>query len=111
MAAIEDDPSLGEPIVPGLPYVARRGRCSRCATRWRARSSDVLSRRTRARLFGRDDSADAAEAVAALMSAELGWSAEDAAASVEEYRSAIAHERQAAGLPETHLAPLLAVDA
>ena len=110
MAAIEQDPSLGEPIVPGLPYV--RAEVVFAARHEMAGSvSDVLSRRTRAQLLGRDDSADAAELVAELMAQELGWSQEDRAASVEEYRAAITHEREAAGLPETHLAPLLAVDA
>jgi glycerol-3-phosphate dehydrogenase len=110
MAAIEQDPSLAEPIVPGLPYVRAE---VVFATRHEMAGSvsDVLSRRTRAQLLGRDDSADAAGAVAELMAQELGWSEEDRAASVEEYRAAIAHEREAAGLPETHLAPLLAVDA
>ena len=59
------------------------------------------------RLLGRDDSGDAAEAVAELIAGELGWSADDAAASVDAYRSSLVHERDSAGLPETHLAELL----
>ena len=38
---------------------------------------DVLARRTRARLQARDASAAAAADVAALLAAELGWSAEE----------------------------------
>ena len=110
MACFRGDPSLGEAIVPGLPYV--RAEVTFAVRHEMAGSvSDVLSRRTRAQLFGRDDSADAAQQVAALMAPELGWSPAEQDASVEEYRSAITHERQASELPETHLAPLLAVDA
>lgn len=110
MAAIEDDPSLGEPIIEGLPYV--RAEVTFAVRHEMAGSvADVLSRRTRAQLLARDDSGDAAEAVAELMAPELGWSSEDAAASVQEYRDELAHERQVGGLPETHVAPLLAADA
>jgi glycerol-3-phosphate dehydrogenase len=110
MAAIEDDPALGEPVVAGLPYVRAE---VEFAVRHEMAGSvdDVLSRRTRARLFGRDDSADAAALVAELIGPELGWTAQDATASVEVYRAALLHERESAQLPETHLAPLLAVDA
>jgi glycerol-3-phosphate dehydrogenase len=110
MAAIEEDPALGEPIVPGLPYV--RAEVVFAVRHEMANSvSDVLSRRTRAQLFARDDSADAAGAVAELMAAELDWTPEQAAESVDEYRAAVAHERDAAGLPETHLTELIGADA
>ena len=106
MAAVAEDPSLGEPLVTGLPYVRAE---ALFAVRHEMATSvdDVLSRRTRARLLGRDDSGDAAEAVAELIAGELGWSADDAAASVDAYRSSLVHERDSAGLPETHLAELL----
>jgi glycerol-3-phosphate dehydrogenase len=110
MAAISEDPTMAEPIVAGLPYVRAE---VLFAVRHEMAGSvgDVLSRRTRAQLYGRDDSGDAADAVAELMAPELGWTAEQAAASAEAYRADLAHERQAAGLPETHLAPLLGADA
>ena len=41
-------PTSREPLVPGLPYLARRGRLRGRATRWRARSTTCSSRRTRA---------------------------------------------------------------
>lgn len=105
MAAIEADPSLAEPVVRGLPYT--RAEVLFAARHEMAGSvADVLSRRTRAQLYARDDSAAAADAVAELLAAELGWDAERAAASAEEYRREIAHERDSAGLPETHLADL-----
>jgi glycerol-3-phosphate dehydrogenase len=66
---------------------------------------DVLSRRTRARLLARDDSAGAADDVAALVGRELGWDDAERARQVKEYRAAVAVDRDAAGLPETALDP------
>ena len=106
MAAIHSDPSLGEPLVEGLPYV--KAEAVFAVRHEMARSvDDVLSRRTRSRLLGRDDSAVAAADVGRLVGSELGWTTADADRSVEEYQSTTAHERSAAGLPETHLDSLL----
>jgi glycerol-3-phosphate dehydrogenase len=106
MAAIQQDPDLATPVVDGLPYT--RAEVLFAARHEMAGSvSDVLSRRTRAQLYARDDSGDAAQAVGELLAEELGWSAEQLAASVQEYRDALVHEREVAGLPETHLATLL----
>ena len=106
MGLIQTDPSLGEPLVEGLPYV--RAEALFAARFEMARSvDDVLSRRTRARLFGRDDSAAAAEAVAELIAPELGWSADDAAASVAEYRALCEAERTAADLPAVQLSDVV----
>ena len=68
-----------------------------------AKADDVLSRRTRARLLARDDSAAAAEDAAALVGRELGWDDAERARQVKEYRAAVAAERDAADLPETAL--------
>ncbi|HRW40325.1 MAG TPA: glycerol-3-phosphate dehydrogenase C-terminal domain-containing protein, partial [Microthrixaceae bacterium] len=106
MASIEADPTLGEPLVVGLPYL--RAEAIFAVRHEMARSvDDVLSRRTRARLLGRDDSAAAADDVAALIAEELGWDEPTAAASAEAYRRSVAHERESADLPETHLEQLL----
>jgi len=106
MASIEADPTLGEPLVVGLPYL--RAEAIFAVRHEMARSvDDVLSRRTRARLLGRDDSAAAADDVAALIADELGWDEPTAAASAEAYRRSVAHERESADLPETHLEQLL----
>jgi glycerol-3-phosphate dehydrogenase len=64
---------------------------------------DVLSRRTRARLLARDDSAAVADDVAALMAPELGWSDAERERQVAQYRALVADERIAGGLPETAL--------
>jgi glycerol-3-phosphate dehydrogenase len=102
LALAATDPTLFEPLVPGLPYV-------RAEAVWAARHEmagsldDVLSRRTRVRLLARDDSAAAARAVAELLAPELGWSDTEVERQVAAYRSSVAHERDAAGLPETAL--------
>lgn len=86
--------SLGEPLVDGLPYL-----CAEAvyAVRHEMASTldDVLSRRTRARLFDREATVSAAERVAALIGPELGWSAAEQAAEVEAYRASCAHEAAA----------------
>jgi glycerol-3-phosphate dehydrogenase len=106
LAEISRDPSLGEPLVPGLPYV--RAEAVFAARHEMAGTvDDVLSRRTRARILARDDSADAADAAAELIAPELGWDATAAARSVEEFRAATEHERTAAELPPTHVDALL----
>jgi len=99
---VSEDPSLGEALVPGLPYV--RAEAVHATRHEMARSvDDVLSRRTRARLLARDASADAADGVAALLAPELGWDGAEVERQVQSYRAAIAHERASAELPETAL--------
>ncbi|HEX8804404.1 MAG TPA: glycerol-3-phosphate dehydrogenase/oxidase, partial [Acidimicrobiales bacterium] len=72
-AMVEAEPHLGEPLVPGLPYLRAE---ALYAVRYEMATTldDVLSRRTRARLRGRDATAAAAADVAALVGDELGWS-------------------------------------
>jgi glycerol-3-phosphate dehydrogenase len=99
---LRDDPSLGEALVPGLPYV--RAEAVHAVRHEMARTvDDVLSRRTRARLLARDASAAAAEAVAELLARELGWDAAEAGRQASAYRAAVLRERTSAQLPETAL--------
>ena len=69
---INENPALGAELVPGLPYLAAEAV-------WAATSEmavtldDILTRRTRARLFDRRATRDAARAVAALVAPVLGW--------------------------------------
>jgi len=101
-ALVDDDPALGEPLVPGLPYL--KAEAVHAVRREMARTlDDVLTRRTRARLLARDDSAAAADDAAALVGRELGWDDAERARQVKEYRAAVAAERDAAELPETAL--------
>jgi glycerol-3-phosphate dehydrogenase len=99
---VDEAPELGEPLVPGLPYL--KAEAVHATRREMARTlDDVLSRRTRARLLARDDSAAAADDVARLVGRELGWDDAERARQVKEYRAAVAAERDAADLPETAL--------
>ncbi len=97
-----DEPALKEPLVPGLPY--RRSEAIYAVRNEMATTlDDVLSRRTRARLLGRDATAAAAESVAQLIAPELGWDSARIATEVASYRAALELERTAAGLPEQAL--------
>jgi glycerol-3-phosphate dehydrogenase len=102
VALQHSNPQLARPLVEGLPY-------SRAEVVYAARAEmartvdDVLSRRTRTRLLGRDASAMAADDVATLMGDELGWSEDERASQVAAYRALIDKERKAGGLPETAL--------
>ena len=94
---IADDPSLGEPVEAGAPYL--RAEVVYAATHEMATSvDDVLGHRTRARLLARDASAEAAPAVAALLAGVLGWSPEREQAEVAAYVGEIEREREALGL-------------
>lgn len=102
LAMIEADPELDRPLVPGLPYL--RAEAVYAARYEMAHTlDDVLSRRTRALLLARDASAAAAADVARLIAPELGWSPQHADQEVSAYVAAVAHSREAAGLPETAL--------
>jgi len=106
-AMVASDPSLGAPLVAGLPYLRAE---AVYAVRYEMATTldDVLSRRTRARLLARDASAAAAPSVAALVAPDLGWTDDDVAREVASYRASVEHERDAAGLPTTPLDVLTA---
>jgi glycerol-3-phosphate dehydrogenase len=96
------DRDLARPLVPGLTYV--RAEAVHAARHEMARTlDDILSRRTRARLLGRDDAARVADDVAALVAPELGWTDGDREREVAAFRDAVALERTSAALPETAL--------
>jgi glycerol-3-phosphate dehydrogenase len=102
LAMIERDQALAEPLVPGLPYV--KAEAVYAARYEMVRSvDDVLSRRTRARLLARDESARAAAEVAALIAPDLGWDPAEQARQVAAYRASVDDERRAPGLPEVAL--------
>jgi len=102
VALADGDPSLAEPLVPGLPYL--RAEAVYAARHEMARSvDDVLSRRTRARLLARDETATLAEEVAALVAPELGWDEGERAQQTATYRARVEHERTVPHLPETAL--------
>lgn len=98
----DTDPSLADPLVPGLPY--RRAEALYAVREEMATAlDDVLSRRTRARLLARDATAAAAEDVARLIAPELGWDEDRIQTEVRDFRAALEHERTAADLPHTDI--------
>ena len=99
VAMLEADPELGRPLLPGYSHV-------RAAAVYAARYEmaqtldDVLSRRTRALLFGRDTAAAHALRVARLLAPELGWSPPRVEQEVASFLTLVAKERASAQLPE-----------
>ena len=98
LALIAGDRTLGEPLVPGQPYLRAEAVYS-AQHEMVVELDDIFARRTRARLFARDATADAAEAVAALVAGPLGWSPDEQARHVERYRASVAAEREAIHAP------------
>jgi glycerol-3-phosphate dehydrogenase len=104
-ALVAADPTLGEPLVPGLAYL-RAEAVHAARHEMVATLDDLLSRRTRARLLDRAAAAEHAEAVARLVASELGWNEDDVIAQVAEFRGAVRHEidsEQPAGAPKSSL--------
>jgi glycerol-3-phosphate dehydrogenase len=94
-ALVAGDPSLGQPLVPSLPYL--RAEAVYAARYEMARTlDDVLARRTRALILDRDASVAAAGDIARLLAPELGWDDDEVARQVDAYRAAAEVERRAA---------------
>ena len=90
-ALVAGDPSLGAPLVPGLPYL--RAEAVHSARHEMVRSlDDALSRRTRARLVDRRACVEHAADIAALLAPELGWDADETRRQVEQFRASVHHE-------------------
>ena len=93
------DHSLGEELVPGLPYL--RAEAVWAVTHEMATSlDDILTRRTRARLFDRRASRAAAQQVAALVAPHLGWSNDEQQRQVAAFVDECAREEAAALVTE-----------
>lgn len=103
---IAQDETLAAPLIPGLPYL-RAEAVFAVRSEMATSVDDVLSRRTRARLLGRDACSEAADSVAELIGSELGWSPEKARASAAEFQASTEHERLAAHLPPVDILELL----
>ena len=95
LALCESDATLGEPLVPGLPYL-------RVEAVWAARRemahtlTDVLARRTRALILDREAAAMAAPDVALLLASELGWDNAEQDRQVAEFERVVEAERRSA---------------
>jgi glycerol-3-phosphate dehydrogenase len=93
-AMVSKDPALGEPLVPGLPYLKAE---AVYAARYEMAHTleDVLSRRTRALLLARDAAVVAAPDVAALIADDLGWDGAEQARQVAAFSELAQSEREA----------------
>lgn len=81
------DATLAEPLVPGLPHL-RAEAIYAVRHEMALTLDDVLTRRTRARLFDRPATMQAAPAVAALLAPELGWDTAETARQVASFIAA-----------------------
>jgi glycerol-3-phosphate dehydrogenase len=101
-ALCEADPTLRDALVPGLPYTKAEAvyaaRCEMSVT-----LDDILSRRTRARLFDRPAAASAAADVARLVAPEMGWDDAEVERQIASFRKSCATEEAAATTPEIDL--------
>ena len=98
-ALVDADPTLGEALVAGLPYL--RAEAVYAARHEMATTlADVFARRTRAHLFDREACRTAASDVAALIANELGWTEEQQAENVADYLRMCDAEADAAERPD-----------
>jgi glycerol-3-phosphate dehydrogenase len=93
---------LGDPLVPGLPYTKAEAVYA-ARTEMVVTLDDVLSRRTRARLFDRPATIDAAADVARLIAADMGWDDAEIDQQVAAFRSSCAAEQLAGQTAEVDL--------
>jgi glycerol-3-phosphate dehydrogenase len=91
---VRTDPSLGEALVPGLPYV-RAEAVYAVRDEMAITLRDVVERRTRAHLLDRDATVAAASSIADLLAAELGWNAAETERQLADYLAAADRERDA----------------
>ena len=101
-ALIAFRPDLGEPLVPGQPYL-RAEAIYAVRHEMATALDDILARRTRAHLFDRPASLAAAPAVAELVAEEIGWSAEETERQLDAYRRLCENEENA-GVERAHVA-------
>jgi glycerol-3-phosphate dehydrogenase len=88
---IAAQPTLGERLVPDLPYL-RAEVIHACRVEMALTLEDMLARRLHLALEDRARGLGAAEEVAALMAKELGWSAEERAVQLSAYQEYIRAE-------------------
>ena len=84
-ALASGDPSLAEPLVPGLEY-RKADAVYAVRNEMVVTLTDLLARRTRALLLDRDATVKAAPAIATLVASELGWTAKEKAAQVKAFK-------------------------
>jgi glycerol-3-phosphate dehydrogenase len=98
LALIEAEPSLGETMIEGQPYLGAEFVYS--ARHEMATSlTDLLTRRARAHLHDARATLAGAPGIARIVAPVLNWSDEETDRQVSQYRSLVQKELSAAGLP------------
>lgn len=97
--ALADRPELGQPI-PGAQQYLRVEAWYAAAHEGARDLDDVLSRRTRIAMETADRGETAAEAVAPLIAAVLGWTDDETAAAIARYRAWVRAQRTAEAQPD-----------
>ena len=96
---ISQNPTLGEPLVPGLPYL--RAEAVFAVTHEMATSiDDIMTRRTRSRLLDRKACVAATPALADLVGPLLSWTPEQRATNIAFFLDECAREDAAAHVTE-----------
>jgi glycerol-3-phosphate dehydrogenase len=102
VALCSAEPRLAEPLVPGLAYTKAEAIYA-VRSEMAVTLDDVLSRRTRARLFDRPAAVSAATDVARLIAPEVGWDEAEIERQVADFRKSCASEQAAATTTEIDL--------
>ena len=89
LAYAEENPSLGERIVPGLPYLTAEVLYG-VQHEMALTLCDLLIRRTHVIYEARDGAVERARAVAELMAPRLGWDEAEVERQIEEYAAQVA---------------------
>lgn len=103
MAAISEDPRLGEPL-PGAPDYLMVEVWYAAAAEGALHLDDVLTRRTRISIETWDRGMEASVAVAAVMADVLGWDPATVQRELAHYSSRVAAERESQRMPDDHTA-------
>jgi glycerol-3-phosphate dehydrogenase len=102
IALAASNPAWSEPLVPGLPYIKAEAVYA-VRSEMAVSLDDVLTRRTRARLFDRPAAVAAAADVAKLIAPELGWDDAEVARQITDFTNSCALEQTAGQTPDADL--------
>jgi len=97
---LEEEPALAERITPDLPVIKAQA-VHAVRHEMALTLEDVLERRTHVLTLAADQGLSAAEPVADLMAAELGWTPEERTAQIARYRHEVALSRRWRPVPQS----------
>ncbi len=100
LALCEADPELAQPLIAGLPYIKAEAIYS-VRHEMAVTLSDLLARRTRALILDRTAAVRAAADVAALISTDMGWDADERDRQVAQVKAEAQAEMAAFAAPVT----------